>query len=119
MTRPAFNWLGLIVAAGMLACAGRASAETLRDPTQPPASLFASAAAPAPEASPVLQSVLLSPERKVAVINGEAVPLNGQFRQWKLVRISEAEVTLREGATTQVLKLFPDINLRRGGQPAR
>ena len=62
-------------------CAG----ENLPDPMRPPASLHAGGyAASSGPAQPVLQSVIISPGRKVAVINGETVQVGGMsvMRAW-------------------------------------
>jgi len=95
-------------------------AETLQDPTRPPASLLASPApaASAPESAMQLQSVLLAKGRTpAAVISGEVVVLGGRFRDAKLVRITERSAVLRgpQGETT--LALLPDMN-RTGHSPA-
>lgn len=95
-------------------------AETLQDPTRPPASLLAvpAQAASAPESSVQLQSVLLGKGRTpAAVISGEVVVLGGRFRDAKLVRITERFAVLRgpQGETT--LPLLPDTT-RQGHSPA-
>lgn len=90
------------------------------DPTAPPAALRQSAqrgagtaAAPQP-AAPRLQSVLVSPQRRVAVIDGETVRLGQKHRGAVLARVSPTEVELVRGNQREVLKLYP-----RAGRPAR
>jgi MSHA biogenesis protein MshK len=80
----------------------------LADPTRPPFGAASAGRAEAP-AGPQLQSVLISPGRKVAVINGRTVPLGGKFRGATLTRITESEVQLRRGRRLEVLKLFPRV----------
>jgi MSHA biogenesis protein MshK len=106
-----------------LIAAGQALAlENLPDPTRPPASLHAGASttSSAP-AEPVLQSVLISPGRKVAVISGETVQVGDRIGDARVVRIAEGEVVLAHGGQPQILKLFPGLEKRRtkGGAAAR
>lgn len=85
--------------------------QELTDPTRPPsAAAVAGAAAEAPPQGPRLESVLLSPGRKLAVIDGTVVALGGKFGQATLVRVTETEVVLKSGEETQVLKLYPAID---------
>lgn len=91
-----------------------ALAQTSPDPTRPPDSISVARGelAASPAAGPVLQSVLISPARKMAIISGQAVKLNGKFGDSRVVHIAETEVILRNGKTEQRLKLFPDIKIR-------
>ncbi len=95
-----------------------ASAEILNDPTRPPASLDAPVRqeSGARDAGPVLQSVLISPTRKVAIINGETVRLGEKFGDARVVKIAEDEVVLRNGNDLQVLKLFPQVEKKQGAR---
>lgn len=88
-------------------------AATLVDPTVPPAVVAGDASAgdkaqPVPS-GPVLQSVLISPTRVVAIINGQTVKVGDKYGEARVVRIAEGEVVLRNGNQLQTLKLFPDI----------
>jgi MSHA biogenesis protein MshK len=90
-----------------------ARAENLPDPTRPPsepvAAAASSASAAVPSSAPLLQSVLISPRHKVAIINGETVKLGGMYGTAKVVKISEGEVVLNEGGNLQTLKLYPGV----------
>jgi MSHA biogenesis protein MshK len=87
-----------------------AVAENLNDPTRPPASIDRPTEDSSVRATgPVLQSVLISPSRKVAIINGETVKLGDKFGDARVVKIAETEVVLRNGNDVQVLKLFPQV----------
>jgi MSHA biogenesis protein MshK len=68
-----------------------------------------------------LQSVLISPKRKVAVINGDTVQVGDRVGDARVVRIVEGEVVLARGGQWQTLKLFPGIEKRRtkGGAETR
>ena len=82
------------------------------DPTRPPAILTPEAQQgdKVPAASgPVLQSILISPTRVVAIISGETVRQGDKFGEFRVVKITEEEVVLRSGSQLQTLKLFPDI----------
>ena len=102
----------LVIASWPAAAAG---AQAMTDPTRPPGAQSTTAAA---QSGPVLQSVMLSPARKVAVISGQVVPLGGRFGEARLVRLSESEAVLRNGAETTVLRLYPQVEKRavRGPQ---
>ena len=80
----------------------------LRDPTRPPFGAAGAGGEEAP-AGPQLQSVLISPARRVAVIDGRTVPLGAKFRGATLTRITESGVELRSAGRVEVLKLFPKV----------
>jgi MSHA biogenesis protein MshK len=116
-----------IIAGGCLlaaACAVPAAfAENLADPTRPSAALDAGSGNPGAgttdgtsalaASEPVLQSVLIAPGRKVAIISGETVKLGDKFGEARVVRITENEVVLRTDRDQQTLKLFPGLEKRR------
>lgn len=91
-----------------------AFAQALVDPTRPPASLGAEPAGngQAVPAGPVLQSVLISPRRKEAIISGQAVKVGDKVGEATVVRIAEDQVLLRRGKEIETLKLFPNIEKR-------
>jgi MSHA biogenesis protein MshK len=88
--------------------ATQAPAQTLSDPTRPP-----NAVDQADDGSgsrgPVLQSVVIGPDIKYAVIGGQTVKLGGEYAGARLVQITDSEVVLKSGEGTTVLKLFPSI----------
>lgn len=97
----------LTAAAASHAAAAQAA---LPDPTRPPAAGSAEGVAK-PGAGQTtrsahrLQSVLISPERKLAVIDGRTVFLGGRIDDALVVAITETGVTLRRGAQTETLPL--------------
>ena len=101
----------ILIGSGMAAVAG---AQGMADPTRPPGALYAPADG-ASAGGPVLQSVMLSPGRKVAVISGEVVVLGGRYGSARLVKLTESEAVLKDGAETTVLKLFPLVEKRMAG----
>jgi MSHA biogenesis protein MshK len=81
------------------------------DPMRPPD--FAPAdAAPGVSAGSRLESVLIAPDRRVAVIGGQQVRLGEKFGDGRVVRITESEVVIRTAEGTQTLKLFPEVEKR-------
>jgi len=112
------SWCLLLALTGM--SASPALAQALRDPTRPP--FFSSARGPAGPATPSvwnLQSVLISPERRYAIINGEIVPLGGSIGGAELVAITEERVTLRTADGLRVVRLFPNVRRLEAATGAR
>jgi MSHA biogenesis protein MshK len=96
----------LVVAAASQAAAAQAG---LPDPTRPPTGSADEAvrAGGTHDGKPAhrLQSVLISPDRKLAVIDGRTVPLGGRIDDALVVAITENGVTLRRAGQTEVLPL--------------
>lgn len=90
--------------------------QAMSDPTRPPTG-YAEADAGAAAGGPVLQSVMIAPTLKAAIINGEMVKLGGKFGSARLVKITESEVVLKEGGESQILKLYPGVEKRAVGKP--
>lgn len=88
-----------------------AMAQALIDPTRPPTELAPEVPAVAGAASPVhrLQSVIISPTRKAAIINGILVELGGKYGDAVLTKVAEDEVVLSRDDSREVLKLFPAV----------
>ena len=100
----------VLIAGVCMAVASTVYAQTLRDPTRP--AMVANSkgvAARAEQSGWILQSVLISPERRYAIINGEVVPLGGEVAGAELVAIAPERVTLRTPEGLRVLHLFPDV----------
>ncbi|MDD4929463.1 MAG: hypothetical protein PHP85_09325 [Gallionella sp.] len=85
-------------------------AEELVDPTLPPASVSVPAAVSGVANPPAgLQSILISRQRRAAIIDGELVALGGKHGDATLIEVNEESVVLRNGQGRQVLSLFPDV----------
>ncbi len=80
----------------------------MNDPMRPPADLIADA--PDAKHSPVLQSIVIGPSQRYAIISGERVTPGSLYGAAKVIRIEHGAVTLRDAAGETVLKLYPDIN---------
>jgi MSHA biogenesis protein MshK len=105
----------LTVVAASTAAGAQAS---LPDPTLPPAAGPVDGASKAPVGRTTnlghrLQSVLISPERKLAVIDGRTVPLGGQIDGARIVEITEDGVTLRRGTQTETLPLHAGVRIKQ------
>lgn len=98
-----------------LTSAAAAAQARLPDPTRPPQRAPAAdepaktAEQGATRSGPRLQSILISPQRKLAVIDGRTVPLGGEVNGAKLVAITEGGVTLRRDGQSQTLRLNPGV----------
>lgn len=108
----------VLAASLVLGFTGLASAQSggLVDPTRPPQ--VAAELAGAPErkpAGPQLQSVLISPARRIAVISGSAVPLGGKYGEATVASISEGTVVLKYRNRRQTLHLVPEADKRLRG----
>ena len=99
----------ILLAVFCLAVASTSVAQALRDPTRPPAAGAKAVAGKAEQSGWILQSVLISPERRYAIINNEVVPVGGSIAGAELVAIAEERVTLRTREGLRVLHLFPDV----------
>ena len=113
----AVNTRAAIFACGLAwaAAGGAVQAQTLADPTKPPAVLGVQGGAGDGDgetgnpAAPRLQSILVSREpggRRVAVINGEMVRQGMKVGDAIVERVGETEVVLRRGKARETLKLF-------------
>jgi len=109
----------VLLSFALLSAGGPAFAQALADPTRPPnLSGLPSGAAGASVSGPVLQSIVLSPERKIAVISGKLVGIGDRVGEATLVSIDFDSVRLREGRGTRLLKLLPDVRKRELGAAA-
>jgi hypothetical protein len=95
-----------------LACAAPAQTRPLVDPTRPPSVGAQPAAEAAALEGPRLQSVLISPTRRAAVISGTAVALGGGYGDAKVEEISESAVVLRYPDRRETLLLLPGRDKR-------
>jgi MSHA biogenesis protein MshK len=97
----------LIVFCAALVLASVARAAPFPDPTQPPTA----AGAAGGDASPIgtqVESILIAPDRRLAVINGEQVTLGSKIAGGAVVRITETEVVVRGADGEQTFRLFPE-----------
>jgi MSHA biogenesis protein MshK len=92
-----------------------AAVETLPDPTRPPPEIARPAAAEQAAGSG-LQSVIIAPGRRAAIINGQTVELGGKYENARLIEVTERGVVLRGPQGRQVLELFPGVEISKDMQ---
>jgi MSHA biogenesis protein MshK len=107
--KSAFAVSRAILALAVLTASISAAAEDLPDPTRPPAG-FGQFQADAVPSGPVLQSILISPSRRIAIISGKTVKAGDKFGDAQVLAINESEVVLKTGKNQQVLKLYPSLH---------
>ena len=85
------------------------------DPTRPPSldGVRAEAAI-----GPRVESILIAPDRRIAVINGQEVTIGSRIGDGEVVRISESEVRIRKPGGEESLKLFT-TQARRAPAPGK
>ncbi|WP_151636531.1 phospholipase D-like domain-containing protein [Noviherbaspirillum aerium] len=103
-----------VVCAMGLSMTELAAGQGMPDPTRPPNIVSE------PErvqntgpAVPQVQSILISPTRRVATIDGRTVSVGDTVGDARVTRILESEVVLGTGKEQRVLKLFPGIEKQR------
>jgi MSHA biogenesis protein MshK len=103
--KPSFARPGLL--ALLLYCA-LAPAQALKDPTRPPPGIAAAApvAGNGSGSGPQLQSVMLSPSRRSAIISGQLVHRGESYGDAVLAEVAEDHVVLRRGDSAQILRLY-------------
>ncbi|MBV1879282.1 MAG: hypothetical protein KUG79_16690 [Pseudomonadales bacterium] len=97
----------MLMASTTLVCT---AAMDLSDPTRPLNGLAASLTdsdvdAPGPTRAAILGSVLIGPDRRVAIINGRAYEANDLVGEYRLTQIVEDSVTLVKGSERLELRL--------------
>jgi MSHA biogenesis protein MshK len=102
---------GMRYGTALLLCtlAVAAPAENLPDPTRPPAELGAEPKSVSDE----LQSIIISPARRAAIINGQTVELGAKLGDVRLIEINASNVVLEGVQGRRVLTLFPDIKTNK------
>ena len=99
-----------VVLVAVLAMAQAASAQTMADPTRPPAALADNAGEASVPPEMVLQSVLIPKKgRPLAVIGGQTVKLGEMFDDRRLVKVSDREVVLEGPNGKESLPLTPGV----------
>ena len=103
-----------ILVAGYFASAS-AYCAPFADPFRPPREVEAPAAGPSAPSTPRLESVLIAPDRRIAVINGQQYSEGTTFGDGRILRISETEVVIRRPGRDEALKLYPQEGKRASG----
>ncbi len=103
-----------LAAALAVTAAGAVHGAPFADPTRPPQALDEGRGAGA-SAGPRLESVLIAPDRRVAVIGGQQVTIGSRYGGGEVVRITEGEVLIRKPGGDESLKLFAGEGKRAAG----
>ena len=105
--QPLKKWLTIVIGIAAMLYMPTVLAETLKDPTQPPATLnSATTTDNMVPAGPVLQSIMIGPQYQAAIINGEKVLLGKKYQAATLIKLNEREAVLRNpDMSTQTLLL--------------
>lgn len=96
-----------------------ATAQALTDPTRPPNITAETVGSAASDGAAILQSILISSQRREAIINGKTVRVGDKVGNARVASITETDVVLRDGKNSQVLKLFPNIEKKRADSNRR
>lgn len=110
MARDLISPRAMLAALAMVAAASTAWGQgSLQDPTRPASAGAHAQAGAGVSAGPALQSVLISRERKSAIISGERVELGGRYGTARLVRLTDSEALLQGPEGKTILQLVPDV----------
>jgi MSHA biogenesis protein MshK len=96
----------LVTAFAFAALASAAQGQALHDPMRPPGADGGSG--DQPQEGPVLQSIILSAGRHLAVISGRTYHTGDRVGDAQVAAISANTVTLNLAGETKVLTLLPD-----------
>lgn len=94
---------------------GSACAQPMNDPMRPPSATGEESAGVSAPVAAGLQAVIISPERKLAIIDGEVVPLGAPTRHGTLSGLSDSSAVVNNKSERDVLLMHPNIDKR----PAR
>ena len=100
--------------AAILVASAPAAAQIASDPTRPPGGLVTSDPGVGGDAGGgmMLQTVMISPTHKAAIINGVMVKLGEKYGDAVLVSVTENQVILKSGGAEQVLKFNSAVEKR-------
>jgi MSHA biogenesis protein MshK len=91
--------------AAALVAGGSAAAAPFADPTRPPM-LEGEKGEAGAQGAPRLESILIAPDRRVAVISGQQVTIGSRIAGGEVVGITESEVRIRKPGGEEALKLL-------------
>ena len=100
-----------VLAIILVAVLGAASAwgTGLVDPTRPAGAGSASTSGHARPSGPVLQSTMVSPQRKIAVISGRSYTIGDKVGGAEIIEIRSYEVVLKRAGRLKYLRLMPAV----------
>lgn len=105
--------LNKLAALAALTCACTAvQAEVLPDPTRPAVDLIAPVDATGAKDAATddgLRTIIISPDRRSAIINGQQIPLGGKLGNERLMAVCEDSVVLQGVDGRREVPLYPDV----------
>ncbi len=88
--------------------------ETLPDPTRPgigaPASVESKSDGPALPVTPLLQSIMIGPHKRWAIVNGRTVVEGDTVGDARVLHIEPDAVTLLRGVEQETIRLLPTLD---------
>jgi MSHA biogenesis protein MshK len=105
----------LSVLLALLFAPAMAVAQVLNDPTRPAtggAAVSDAFGEPGAAATALLQSVMITPTERSAIIGGERVKLGGKFGEARVVKITESEVVLHSVNGSEILRMYPNVSMK-------
>src|SRR5437879_12946256 len=108
--------LSFAAACAVLAHPAARAQQALVDPIRP-AEARSDAGAVALQQATSLQGVVVSPRRKLALINGAVVPMGGAIGDGRLVDVTESSALLKKNSQTEVLRMYPRIEKKQLKRP--
>lgn len=117
------GWMPTLVLTGFVVIMGAPwdcfAATGLVDPTQPPSELGVAGSNDVQiTGEPVLQSVMLSASRKIAIISGQSVRVGEKFRDATLIKVTDREAVLRDSeGVLHTLKMYSAVEKKVISQP--
>ena len=100
------------LAAALTAWPLSGGAQIVNDPTRPPAGTYSTDSGDSAATAPVLQSVMITPTARMAIIGGETVKLGGMYGDARVVKITESGVVLRSATGTETLRMYPEVTMK-------
>lgn len=118
-----FNTTYALLAVALSLVASSLHAQVTNDPTRPPAALLPNtggADGDADSGAPLLQSIMIGPAGRTAIIGGELVKQGGKYGDARVVKITDNEVVLRTPTGTETLTLYAGVGVKPAAvaQPA-
>jgi MSHA biogenesis protein MshK len=89
-----------------------AIAQVMTDPTRPAQGVYSPESTDNAAVAPVLQSVMITPTARTAIIGGNAVKLGAKYGDARVIKITESEVVLRSASGTETLKMYPGVDVK-------
>lgn len=97
------KWIILMLTVFTMSCSWAA---TLRDPTQPVIGVMGNQSSNASESRFQLQSILIAPKRRLAMINGQMVGVGSSINGARVLAIDKNRVILLVGGSKQSIYLL-------------